>query len=902
MAKRLAKVSSTRGANAPVISYERKSELLGLFMMAIAFCVFLALLSYKPADNFLVESYSFGEAFALENNRASNSLGLVGATIAYYLIPNFLGLSVLIWPILFIAWGYLFLRNRHSLYLPMYSTFGLIGSFELSCFFGWISTVLQLNVDILSGSAGLAMADFAIRALGEIGSFFIITVLIIITALLVVDRDFQKSMDRLEDAALSFKDLFKDWGTIIRRDVIGNRKVRKKLLDDERFRHQEPMPPTPEPEKEPSKPDRKRPAPKPIENKPAASTFSPGGSALNVSPGNISSVHSIKAEAPPPPPPPPGNTGIPQADMFNPQIPSEEALSLNDYISQNKVTVDKPGNQPPPSSPDSANGPLTKSGLNPNAIKNVIQADRKEPNEGVSLKVQKPIQEERADKVANSAANVQLREIRYRYPSVELLDTTEDQVSIDYAELEENKQILLDKLATYNIQITDINAIVGPTITMYELTPAPGIKISRIKALEDDLAMAMAARGIRMVAPIPGKTAVGVEIPNRQRELVRLRDLIATKKFRDNKMRLPFPMGKTIEGHVFIQDITSMPHLLIAGATGAGKSVCLNTLITGLVYACHPSNLKFIMIDPKKIELQQYGRIVDHYIAIPEEAESPIVTDVAQALGVLRSCEREMEFRYTLLQKAMVRSLHDYNLKFRNGDLAPEAGHRHLPYLVVVVDELADLMLTAGKEIEGPIARLAQMARAVGIHLILATQRPSVDVITGLIKANFPSRIAFQVASKIDSRTILDQNGAEGLVGNGDMLYMKGSHIIRLQGPFISVNEVDCVTEFIADQPGTGPYFLPSVEDAPELTISGLAQNNELDELFGQAARIIVQTQQGSVSLLQRKLSIGYTRSARIVDQLERVGIVGPFEGSKARQVLVQTEGELEELLRSMGA
>ena len=503
--------------------------------------------------------------------------------------------------------------------------------------------------------------------------------------------------------------------------------------------------------------------------------------------------------------------------------------------------------------------------------------------------------------MANSAANVQLREVRFRYPSVELLDTTEDQVSIDYAELEENKQILLDKLATYNIQITDINAIVGPTITMYELTPAPGIKISRIKALEDDLAMAMAARGIRMVAPIPGKSAVGVEIPNRHRELVRLRDLIATKKFRDNKMRLPFPMGKTIEGHVFIQDITSMPHLLIAGATGAGKSVCLNTLITGLVYACHPSNLKFVMIDPKKIELQQYGRIVDHYIAIPEEAEAPIVTDVAQALGVLKSCEREMEFRYTLLQKAMVRSLHDYNLKFRNGDLSPDAGHRHLPYLVVVVDELADLMLTAGKEIEGPIARLAQMARAVGIHLILATQRPSVDVITGLIKANFPARIAFQVASKIDSRTILDQNGAEGLVGNGDMLYMKGSNIIRLQGPFISVNEVDCVTEFIADQTGTGPYFLPSIDDTPELTVAGQNQNTELDELFPQAARIIVQTQQGSVSLLQRKLSIGYTRSARIVDQLERVGIVGPFEGSKARQVLVQTDTELEELLSSMG-
>ncbi|MFK7843858.1 MAG: DNA translocase FtsK [Rhodothermales bacterium] len=881
MAKRLAKVSSTRGANAPVISYERKSELLGLFMIAIAFCVLLALISYKPTDNILVESYTFGEAFALENNRAENALGLVGATIAYYLIPNFLGLSVLIWPLLVLAWGYLFLRNRHSLYLPMYTTFGLIGTFELSCFFGWFGTTFNQNFILLSGSAGMAMADFAIRALGEIGSFFIISVLIIITSLLVIDRDFQKSMDRLEDAALNFRDLFKDWGAIIRQDVFGNRKERRRLLEEERARQNADsgvdIPPVV----------------KAKEKKPgiAASLnpFSSGSS--KTSQTNVSSVHSIKAETPPAPLP-----HVPQSDMFTTPVPTEQIPTLNDYIAQ-KTNAPSEQGEIRPVSPSAPSHSI--SSLNPNAIKKVIQQDPDAPPGEVSLKVQEQIVEERSDKVTNSAANVPLREVRYRYPSVELLDTSEDQMTIDYAELEENKQILLDKLATYNIQITDINAIVGPTITMYELTPAPGIKISRIKALEDDLAMAMKARGIRMVAPIPGKSAVGVEIPNKRRELVRLRDLIATKKFRDNKMRLPFPMGKTIEGHVFIQDITSMPHLLIAGATGAGKSVCLNTLIAGLVYACHPSNLKFVMIDPKKIELQQYGRMIDHYIAIPETAEAPIVTDVAQALGVLKSCEKEMEFRYTLLQKAMVRSLHEYNLKFRNGDLPPEAGHRHLPYLVVVVDELADLMLTAGKEIEGPIARLAQMARAVGIHLILATQRPSVDVITGLIKANFPARIAFQVASKIDSRTILDQNGAQGLVGNGDMLYMKGSHVIRLQGPFISVNEVDCVTEYIAEQAGTGPYYLPSIDDTPELKIAGQSQT-ETDELFQQAARIIVQTQQGSVSLLQRKLSIGYTRSARIVDQLERVGIVGPFEGSKARQVLVQTESELEEVFNSM--
>ncbi|WP_228350779.1 DNA translocase FtsK [Rhodocaloribacter litoris] len=470
---------------------------------------------------------------------------------------------------------------------------------------------------------------------------------------------------------------------------------------------------------------------------------------------------------------------------------------------------------------------------------------------------------------------------------------------MDYNELEENKRILLDKLATYNIEITGINAIVGPTVTLYELTPAPGVKISRITALEDDLAMAMAARGIRMIAPIPGKSAIGVEIPNRHRELVRIRDVIGTARFRDARMELPLVIGKTIEGEVFIQDLTKMPHLLIAGATGSGKSVSLNAFIAGLLYACPPSHLKFVMIDPKKIELQPYIRIAEHYGATPPGVDEPIITDFSQALVALKCCEKEMEERYDLLSKARVRGIVDYNRRFREGSLSPEEGHRHLPYIVVVVDELADLMMTAGKDIEGPIARLAQMARAVGIHLILATQRPSVDVITGLIKANFPARIAFKVATKIDSRTILDQNGAEGLVGNGDLLFMLGSRMMRLQGPFVSMEEVDRLTHFIGDQPGGEPYILPEVEEkeSPTGTTGG---SDERDELFEEAARIIVRSQQGSVSLLQRRLSVGYSRAARIVDQLEEAGIVGPFEGSKARQVLVEDEQQLDELLRSM--
>ena len=527
-------------------------------------------------------------------------------------------------------------------------------------------------------------------------------------------------------------------------------------------------------------------------------------------------------------------------------------------------------------------------------------SDKEQPEENpdpadVEMEVQEQVEEEKADDIDRAGSVPE--EVPYQSPSIDLLDAPkESDRSVDRDELEENKRILLDKLETYNIEIQDIRAVVGPTVTRYELTPAPGIKVSRIKSLEDDLAMAMAAQGIRMIAPIPGKSAVGVEIPNRNRELVRLREVIGTAKFRDTDMELPFPLGKSIEGEVFLADLTKMPHLLIAGATGSGKSVGLNTLLTGLIYACHPSNLKFVIIDPKKIELQQYAHLEQHFMARPTDFGDAVVTDVDDALGVLKSCEKEMEERYDLLSEASVRGIRAYNRKFKNGDLDPADGHRHMPYIVVVVDELADLMMTAGKEIEGPIARLAQMARAVGIHLVLATQRPSVDVITGLIKANFPSRIAYEVASRVDSRTILDQIGAEGLVGNGDLLYLSGSKLIRLQGPFVSVEEVERIVDFVADQPPQGSYELPSLSAAghgPDITLGV----EDTDELFEDGARVIVRRQQGSVSLLQRKLAVGYTRAARIVDQLEEAGIVGPFNGTKARDVLVEDEQQLDQLL-----
>ena len=518
---------------------------------------------------------------------------------------------------------------------------------------------------------------------------------------------------------------------------------------------------------------------------------------------------------------------------------------------------------------------------------------------GLELKVTGQITEE-AGHTSRSRSTEIAGVGKYKFPHVRLLDAPkETEQKIDYEELEENKTKLVEKLARHKIEIIEVNAKVGPTVTLYELTPAPGVKVSRIKSLEDDLAMAMAAQGIRMIVPIPNKSAVGVEIPNSQRELVRVQSVLNTTRFQESNMELPVVLGKTIEGGVFVQDLTKMPHLLIAGATGSGKSVGLNTLITGLLYACAPSDLKFVMIDPKKVELQQYEKLEYHFLAMPEDGSDAIITEVEEALNILKACEQEMDVRYDLLKEAGVRGVRRYNTRFAKGALDPASGHKHLPYIVVIIDELADLMMTAGKDVEAPIARLAQKARAIGIHLILATQRPSVDVITGLIKANFPSRVAFQVASKVDARTILDQNGAEQLVGNGDMLYMNGSKVLRLQGPFVSGKEIDRLIDYIRKQPEPSSYRLPKVELEPTKSSSydQSFQEGTTDQLFEEAARIIVRSQQGSVSLIQRKLSIGYTRAARIVDQLEQAGVVGSFAGAKPRDVLVSDEVALERLL-----
>ena len=467
-------------------------------------------------------------------------------------------------------------------------------------------------------------------------------------------------------------------------------------------------------------------------------------------------------------------------------------------------------------------------------------------------------------------------------------------------ELEKSKNMILETLSNYKIGIASIKATIGPTVTLFEIVPEKGIRISKIKNLEDDIALSLAALGIRIIAPIPGKGTIGIEVPNKKPEIVSMYSVINSAKYQNSDAALPVCLGKTISNEVFVADLAKMPHLLMAGATGQGKSVGLNAIIISLLYRKHPSELKFVMVDPKKVELTLYQTIERHYLAkLPGDSEA-IITDNKQVINTLNSLCIEMDERYALLQTAMVRNIKEYNDKFIKRKLSPEDGHKFLPYIVVIIDEVADLIMTAGKEVEHPIGRIAQLARAIGIHLILATQRPSVNIITGTIKANFPARVAFRVSSKIDSRTILDGNGADQLIGKGDMLYSTGSELIRLQCPFVDTPEVDAITAFIGNQRGyPSAHMLPEVREDSDGETANFDPNDK-DDLFEDAARIVVQHQQGSTSLIQRRLKVGYNRAGRLIDQLEATNIVGPFEGSKARQVLIPDEYALEQFLNNL--
>jgi len=520
----------------------------------------------------------------------------------------------------------------------------------------------------------------------------------------------------------------------------------------------------------------------------------------------------------------------------------------------------------------------------------------------LELKVEETLDEKTSSAKIGTVYDPELDLSNYKYPKVDLLnESTREKIQVTKDELTSNKNRIIETLKNFKIDIAKIKATIGPTVTLYEIVPEAGVKISKIKNLEDDIALSLSALGIRIIAPIPGKGTIGIEVPNKNREVVSLRSVMRTEKFIKNDFELPLILGKTISNEVFLADLTKMPHVLVAGATGQGKSVGLNVMLSSLLFKKHPSSLKFVLIDPKKVELSLFNKIERHFLAKLPDAEEPIITETKKVVHTLNSLCTEMDVRYNLLKDAQARNLKEYNKKFINRKLNPKEGHRYLPYIVLVIDELADLMMTAGKEIETPIARLAQLARAIGIHLIVATQRPSVNVITGVIKANFPTRISFKVTSNMDSRTILDSKGAEQLVGMGDMLYSPGSDIIRLQCPFVDTPEIEKICDHVGSQRGyVSAYLLPEYIDENEKQISDIDLTDR-DPLFEDAARLIVSSQTGSTSLLQRKLKLGYNRAGRLTDQLEVAGIVGPSEGSKPRKVLIQDEYGLEKLLNDLG-
>ena len=522
---------------------------------------------------------------------------------------------------------------------------------------------------------------------------------------------------------------------------------------------------------------------------------------------------------------------------------------------------------------------------------------KKEELEDLSFEVeQNDFEEEVTDEAVNYDPTLDLP--RYKFPTAALLQEYPDKdIQVTKDELEANKDRIIETLVNFKIGISSIKATIGPTVTLYEIVPEAGVKISKIKNLEDDIALSLAALGIRIIAPIPGKGTIGIEVPNKNREMVDARSVITTSKFMESKMELPVVLGKTISNEVFVTDLAKMPHLLMAGATGQGKSVGLNIMLTSLLYKKHPSQLKLVLVDPKKVELTLFNKIERHFLAKLPDSEEAIITDTSKVVNTLNSLCIEMDSRYDLLKSAACRNIKEYNQKFSSRRLNPNKGHRFLPYIVLVIDELADLMMTAGKEIEAPIARLAQLARAIGIHLIVATQRPSVNVITGIIKANFPARLSFRVTSKIDSRTILDAGGADQLIGMGDMLLSSGSEMTRLQCAFVDTPEVERICDFIGEQRGyDDAYLLPEYTSEEESGI-GEVDLADRDALFADAARLIVMHQQGSTSLIQRKMKLGYNRAGRLIDQLEAAGIVGSFEGSKAREVLIPDEHSLEQLL-----
>lgn len=839
----MAKKANNNSVSRSLSSSARKVEIIGISLIAIAVLIGLCIISYTPEDDQYLQTLTFTDIYKPDASARmiQNWLGPLGAFLSYLFIHITFGYSSIIFSIVlgYVGWHVFRQRSLQEKYQTI--ALSLWAMILISTFLGWTHSNWDFPQQAYwSGSAGLQISVILQNITG-IASLFILLVFMSINALLFVDRDLQKTIDNVKFWWNDFREKQQD--KKIEREALKQQKeeerqerIAEKKAELERSKEEK------EPESTPSKKSETL-AIKPLTRK------------------------------------------------------EKEQVDIDEIIERSKLEDEQRLEQ--------QRAEAAKVDVRPRA--DLIKNEENEKPESapevddVEVSVFVGEEEEQADEKELDRQNrekaKQAPVIRYQFPTVDLLNTPPNEGNeVDMEEIQENKRIIMEKLSQHKIDILGINAIVGPTVTLYELQPAPDVKISKIESYANDLKMATAAKGLRILAPIPGKSAVGIEVPNTTRETVYIKQVIKTRKFVETDMALPVAFGKTIENEVFMMDLAKMPHLLVAGATGSGKSVGINTIITCLLYKCHPDNLKFVMIDPKKIELSLYRNIQNHFLAMLPDSDEPIITDTSKALETLNSVTKEMDERYDLLKMAMVRDIKAYNKKFKEEGLETDFGHRHLPYIVVIIDELADLMMTAGKQIEEPIARIAQLARAVGIHLVVATQRPSVNVITGTIKANFPARLAYQVASKVDSRTILDVGGADQLVGMGDMLFTNGAGMTRIQNAFVSTEEVERINSFVGSQAGyKEPFYLPIVHDEASGGVPDPLE--DMDDMFETAAKVVILHQQGSVSLLQRKLKIGYNRAGRIIDQLFNAGVVGPYQGSTARDVLVETEEELQEIL-----
>lgn len=887
----------------------RKLDIIGILMIVCAMLLFLAIVSYSSADQSsadlgagdLLRLFGGDPDIQARADLTRNWLGLFGALLAGFLINATVGFFSIALPIGLAIWGWFILRKKDLRVLSYYTNYSVLFVLLLATFFGLLRLVPWMP-DISPAWAG-NVGDFAAgllsRLIGTTGGIIGVIATGVILAIIAVDYDIHRTLDRVRRLAGAL--ISSMHGDAIR-ELRREREAASLAEAD--------LPPVPDPV-----PDVILPAKKRVESVP---------------PRPVPSSAPVQAiDTPRHVPVSIARTDAPLNGNMAPALSSDSSPRSNGVISKENVeelrglygddrngkSAEQPNLKPDasqkaPSLSRDKEDVAKRTPVEALAVQNetVAPIDAGEPL--INEHEKKAVQQAVAKKMAFAESDVNSEETNkelsleklsgYQYPNESLLDDAQRAHVISDQELKLKADQVIEKLSVFGIGIRDIRVIPGPVVTQFELVPDSSVKISKIVSLSDDLALALAARGIRIIAPIPGKSAVGVEIPNNSPEMVNFKSVVSSAVFQKARHSLPLGLGKSITGDVFIDDLAKMPHLLIAGATGSGKSVGINVMIASILYKAHPSDVKFVMIDPKKIELQQYRGLSRHFLATCPDIDEEIITDPANAVIVLKSLEMEMDMRYTKLAKAGVRHVTDYNVKVKSGALkeSDTLTHYRLPYIVVIIDELADLMITAAREVEEPIARLAQLARAVGIHLIVATQRPSVDVLTGVIKANFSARIAYQVASRIDSRTILDGTGADQLLGNGDMLYQPSGQPkpVRVQNAFLSTAEVERVVEFIADQRGyLRPYQLPSLKTSRK----GQSREDSLenDELILEAAHLIVRHQQGSVSLLQRRLKIGYSRAARIVDQLEIAGVVGPADGSKSREVLVENEDEIDTLL-----